>query len=156
MKLVCDCGLYFRQEPNFNLIWSFLQHPRYWEDLLLIRYNKPIHANKKKWNSIRSINRYKKTTSWKQYQICRYYQYLLSHFGNVKGRSYNGTLEFTFLGLLTEYTETKILAFKIMLNKYGFYLLAAFYCHFAEEHFQVSVIVRNKISSPKFKLSFLS
>lgn len=102
MKPVCDYGLYGRQEPNSNFIWSFLQHTRYWEVLFLIRYNKHRHTNKKELSGVRFINRYKKTTFWKQCQICRCYQYLLSRSGNVKGRSYNGTLEFTFLGLLNE------------------------------------------------------
>lgn len=100
LDVTVDCVV--DRTPNSSLIWSFLQHLRCWEDLLLIRYNKLIHANKKELNSIRCINRYKKTTSWKQCQICRCYQYLLLHSGNVKGRSSNGTLEFTFLGLLTE------------------------------------------------------
>lgn len=100
LDVTVDCVV--DRTPNSSLIWSFLQHLRCWEDLLLIRYNKLIHPNKKELNSIRCINRYKKTTSWKQCQICRCYQYLLLHSGNVKGRSYNGTSEFTFLGPLTE------------------------------------------------------
>lgn len=120
------------------------------------RYNKHIHANKKELNSIRFINRCKKTTTWKQCQIGRCYQYLLSHSGNVKGRSYNRTLEFTFLGLLTELFRNQDSGFKNHAKKDGVYFLAAFYCHFAEKHFHASVTMRNRIISPKFKLSFLS